>query len=180
MKIFQLQNNTVQLEPEILLIPEFKSIYDRDKSKGKENAFADFCYIYFICDYNSPYRAYEPVERKEKVRKDYIKSTKWSEDSTIKAGIDKYNELTRTPSLGLLEDAYLLVNKLRGYFRAVDFSLMDERTGKPIYDAVDAMANLQKLGNVIESLKKLEDTVAKEKSEGVKTRGNVDVGYDER
>lgn len=57
---------------------------------------------------------------------------------------------------------------------------MDERTGKPIYDAVDAMANLQKLGNVIESLKKLEDTVAKEKSEGVKTRGNVDVGYDER
>ena len=42
------------------------------------------------------------------------------------------------------------------------------------------MSSLQKIGTVIESLKKLEDTVTKEKSEGVKTRGNVDVGYDER
>lgn len=180
MKIFQLENNSISIEPEILLIPEFKKIYDKDKTKTKEKSFNTFEYIYFVNDWNSPYRVYTDIDdRKRKVKKDYIKEKDWTEDVDVKAALDKYNELSKTPIMRLIEDAYVMVDKLRSYFLQVDFNRVD-KMGKKIDKATEGMSNLEKLGKVVESLKRLEEMAAKEKLEKTSVRANREVSYDER
>ena len=52
--IFIFNDNKLELStPEILLIPEFKRILDKDSSSKKELAFKEFNYIYQIADYKS-------------------------------------------------------------------------------------------------------------------------------
>ena len=57
MKLFDLKARIVVVSPEALLIPEFKDLWDRDKSKDKLKAHRELSYVYFISDYKSPYRS---------------------------------------------------------------------------------------------------------------------------
>lgn len=171
MKLFQLENNKIIIEPEILLIPEFKKIYDRDKTKTKEVAFSEFEYIYFILDWNSPYRAYNDInERKQVVKKSFIKDPKWKEDSVILDAIKQYEELTRTPLMGLIEDTNQLIEAIRKYCRTTDVANMD--LGK-------AASMLEKLPKIIENRKKLEEMASAEKIEKSRARGNIKTAYDD-
>lgn len=180
MKIFQLQNNSIIFDPEILLIPEFQVLYNRDKSKGKVESFTEFEYVFFVCDWNSPYRTYTNIkERKAKVQKDYIKNSKWVEDDSILDALTKYEELTKTPLMGLIEDAYTMIDKLRLFFKSADFVKLD-KLGKRVDKAEDGMKNLERLGKIVESIKKLEEMAASEKLEKSNVRGNRSVSYDER
>jgi len=179
MKLFQLENNKIIIDTEILLIPEFKAIYDRDKTKVKEKAFSEFEYIYFVKDWNSPYRVYIDIEeRKNIVKNDYIKEKNWKQDAIIEAALDRYERLTKTPIMGLIEDAYVLIDKLRKYFLTVDFTKID-KMGKRVDKALEGMSQLEKLGKIVVSVKQLEEAAAKEKLEQKRTRGNRDVSYDE-
>ncbi len=179
MKLFKLENTRVQLDPEILLIPEFKKIWERDKSKSKEKAFSEFEYIYFSNDWASPYRVYTNImERKDKVKKDYIKEDGWKEDSVIAEAERKYAELTKTPIMGLIEDAYTMVSKLRQFFLTADFTKLD-RMGKRVDKATEGMKNLEQLGKVVESLQKLEQMAAAEKFEKSTFRGGKEAAYDD-
>jgi len=172
MKLFTIQNHQVVIEPEILTIPEFSKIYKRDKNRNKIYAFEEFAYVYHVCDWNSPYRSYTNIEeRKEKVRLAFIRDANWKEDEDIKNALKAYEELSKTPLMGLLEDSYHLVDVLRQYFRSANLNNIDSSK---------AMISLEKLAKVVESMKSLEQAVAKEKSEQSKVRGNKAVGYDER
>lgn len=172
MKLFTVENHQIIVEPEILIIPEFNKLYKRDRSKNKTSCMAEFAYIFHTCDWSSPYRNYtDTAERKQKVAASFIKDDKWKEDAEIKAAIDKYEELSKTPLMGLLEDSYHLVDVLRKYFRSANAATVDSSR---------AMDNLQKLSKVVESMKALEQAVAKEKSESSKVRGNKNIAYDER
>jgi len=53
-KIFTFRDNKLELDnPNILLIPEFAIIFNRDVSKNKEQAFREFNYIYQRADYRA-------------------------------------------------------------------------------------------------------------------------------
>ena len=64
--MFELDGNQrIQISPDILNIPEFKSIHEEDKTKDKSKSYSIFEYIYYMCDPESPYNNY-PSEIKEK------------------------------------------------------------------------------------------------------------------
>lgn len=171
MKLFTIQDHKIVIEPEILIVPEFHKLYKRDKNRNKVNAFEEFAYIYHLCDWNSPYRSYtDNDERKEKVKLAYISDPKWKEDKDVQEAIIAYENLSKTPLMGLLEDAYHLVDILRKYFRS---ATMDNLR------STDAMTSLEKLGKVVDSMKALEAAVAKEQAQISKIRGNKDVAYDD-
>ena len=104
-----------------------------------------------------------------------VKDGNYSPDKDVQAAIDKYKALNETPLLGLLKDAYDLIQKLRSYFRQVNFNLLDD-DGKPVYSAKDAMANLGKLKDVISSMKALENLVKQEQLENIRSRGGSETG----
>jgi hypothetical protein len=86
----------VTVVPETLTIQVFRDLFDRDKSKTKDNAFKDFTYIYHTCDYNSPYSNYPEAERKSKVISEVV-SKGYKPDKKVEEACVSYKELIETP-----------------------------------------------------------------------------------
>ena len=155
--LLTVNNNVVIPSPYALTIPEF------EKLKVKELAF-----VYFFVDHRSSYSAYGEEERKEVLMKDLgIKITPY-----LKAAVDKYMELSETHAIKLLKAARISVTKLEKYFENIDLTEMDEN-GRLIYQAKDLVANLSKMGDVVEGLDKLEELVKKQAEKDNPNRGGV-------
>ena len=170
MGIFDYSNFKVVLKPDAVVIPPFIDIWERDKTKGKHKATKELSYIYFICDFKSPYSIYTDEERPLKVQEDFIKDPEWKPDPLIKAAMDKYNEFQETYTMRFLEKARKGVDKLSAYFDEVDFHAVGE-DGKPLYKATDLSRNLKDVGSIIESLDKVENQVKKEIDTKSKVKG---------
>jgi len=94
MKIFDIIGDTIKINPSSLTIPEFKIIWDRDKTKDKVNATKELTYITFICDnsHDNPYRNYSGTDRHDILIKDFPITV----DTTISIAIEKYKLLSTT------------------------------------------------------------------------------------
>lgn len=169
--MFELVNNQLVVDPNMLVIPWVKAIWDADKSKDKSKAFKDLSYIYFLVDYKSPFYTYPETSRMDMILDQIVRDNKWEASNLVLEGIDRYKETNRTQTMGLLEDARVLVEKLRGYFREADFSELDDQ-GKLVYSPKEAMSNLAGLGKVVESLDILNERVKKEITQKTSVRGN--------
>jgi hypothetical protein len=170
MGLFDYKDYKVVISPDAAAIPPFRKIWERDKSKEKHKATQELSYIYFVYDFKSPYNIYPEEDRKIKVNTDFIKDPDWTPDPEVLVAIDEYKEFQRTYSMRFLESARGLADKLSTYFDEVDFNATDE-SGKPIYSAKDAVSNLKQVGDVIESLDKVEEKVKKEIDSKAKVRG---------
>ena len=155
--LLTVNNNVVIPSPYALTIPEF------EKLTTKELAF-----VYFFADHRSSYAAYDDEERKNKLLEDLkVKST-----PNLHAGLQKYRELADTHAIKLLKSARSAVNKLEKYFKDIDLTAMDEN-GKLLYQAKDLVANLSKIGEVIEGLDRLEELVQKQQAKDNPNRAGV-------
>ena len=176
MKVFDVENNKVILNPQSLSIPEFKKIWDRDKTKLKGKATKELSYVVFLCDesVDNPYRAYKDSEREEVLKKDFM-GENWSPDGDIFLAIEKYKELKQTTNSRLLRSAKRTADKLAEYFDTIDFSLKD-KDGKPIYSSRELSSNLKEVAGIVKSLSLLEDMVKREQTESSSVRGGGEVG----
>jgi hypothetical protein len=155
--LLTVNNNVVIPSPYALTIAEF------EKLTTKELAF-----IYFFADHRSSYAAYDEEERKNKLLEELkVKST-----PNLHAGLQKYRELSDTHATKLLKSARSAVNKLEKYFKDIDLTAMDEN-GKLLYQAKDLVANLSKIGEVIEGLDRLEELVQKQQAKDNPNRAGV-------
>lgn len=132
-------------------------------------------YIYFLCDYNSPYRkAYSIYDLEKVIRKDFIKDDKWVADDVIQAGIKKYEELQNTITTRILASAKIGAEKLARYFEDVDFQDLDDN-GRPKFTAKELASNLSAVGNIVKSLLNLESQVRSEQLESSNVRGKSEI-----
>jgi len=155
--LLTVNNNVVIPSPYALTITEF------EKLTTKELAF-----VYFFADHRSSYAAYDEAERRDKLLEELkVKST-----PNLHAGLNKYRELSETHSIKLLKSARSAVNKLEKYFKDIDLTAMDEN-GKLLYQAKDLVANLSKIGDVIEGLDRLEELVQKQQAKDNPNRAGV-------
>ncbi len=177
--LFDYVNYKVVLKPDSVVIPPFIDIWERDKTKGKHKATKELSYVYFICDFKSPYSIYSDEDRPSKVKEDFIKDSKWKPDSMIKAAMIKYNEFQNTYTMRFLKKARGGVDKMSAYFDEVDFNEMDEK-GNPVYKATDLSRNLKDVGHIIESLDKVENQVRKEIDAKAKIKGRKKIKGRER
>jgi hypothetical protein len=182
MKLFELDNNYPRLTTENLVIPEFKKIWERDKSKGKDKALLEFAYIYFILNVKSPYYAYSEEEMEERINMDLFKVKTYDPDPDLLKAMEKYQELSETPSSGLLKDARQAVTKIRKFLREVD---LEERNkmGMPVYKPKEVTSTLTDLEKVVDNLQKIEERVIKEEYSVAQNRGNTTGGameFDEK
>lgn len=177
MSIYDVTDGNITIKPEILNLPGFKEIWDFFKDKGE--AYKWLTYIYYVSDFNSPYNIYSPDERIKIINSEFLKDTNYKTTDLIQAGIDKYKQLTRTPSMSFLEACLNAMKKLEDYFSHVDYTLMDDN-GKPVYTATSVMKNLGDVGKVIDSINKVQEKVQKEVQNSDSIRGGGDMGkYEE-
>ena len=160
--LFDLKERKVTFAPQALLIPEFKVLWDTDETEHKETAIQKLSYVYYLCDYKSPYVLSVPPELlRSTVGRDFMKDEDYEPDIEVVVAIEKYKELQRTPSMGLLEAATITIHKLSSYLRSVDLSERD-KSGKPLYKPSDVTSALKSIGGVVESISKVQDQIEKE------------------
>lgn len=155
--LLTVNNNVVIPSAYTLTIPEFEKLTVKELS-----------FIYFFVDHRSSYAAYDEEERKDTLIKDLdVKIT-----PKLLAGVDKYKELSDTHAVRLLKSARASVNKLEKYFKDIDLTEEDEN-GKLKYQAKDLVANLSKIGEVVEGLDRLEELVQKQQAKDNPNRAGV-------
>ena len=170
MKLFDLKARIVS--PEALLIPEFKDLWERDKTKDKLKAYRELSYVYFTSDYKSPYRSSLTEDRLHTVvAKDFMKDPNYEACPKVRAAIDKYKELQKTPSMRLLDASVQTVHKLTNYLQDIDLNERD-KNDKPLYKLSEITSSLKNTGGIVESLVKVREGVEREVSQQATLRGH--------
>ncbi|MHA1198101.1 MAG: hypothetical protein ACTSQF_01905 [Candidatus Heimdallarchaeaceae archaeon] len=177
MKLFDILDGKVVMNPQALAMPEFKTIWDRDDSEEKDQAYREISYVVYLCDEssNNPYRAYRIEDRDKVLKQDFMGGSKWKADGDILKAVKKHKEATQTTNSRLLRSAKNASEKLSEYFDTVDFSELD-KDGKPVFSSRELAANLKEVGGIVKSLGILEDLVKKEQSESI-VRGGGEIGF---
>tara|TARA_R110002126_G_scaffold67658_1_gene171272 strand:+ start:994 stop:1500 length:507 start_codon:yes stop_codon:yes gene_type:complete len=161
MNLIEIVNNVAIPSPYTLTILEFKELDTKE-----------LAYVFFMCDHTSPFAVYGIEQRHEEVKLSVYGKSKWTASSKVNAACDKYRKLKETSAVKLLKAARHSIVKLERYFDTVDLTLLDDN-GKPIYHAKDLVANLSKMGDVVDGLIKLEDQVKKQEQVNTNARGGV-------
>lgn len=177
-KLFDLERGNVVMNPTTLWIPEFRTLWDRDKSKSKERATREISYIVFMYAFQSPYQAYDEREREVKILKDYFSDIEgWEPDAHVKAAIKKYQELQDSAVLRLFNSTKLALEAINIHFKKVYNKVVDSEENDIDIDAtIDKLVkNAKELGNLVQSLDKLEKQVQAEQTER-RGRGDKELG----
>lgn len=173
-KLFDIDGGKVVMNPTILWLPEFKKIWDRDKSKGKEVAAREISYIVFLHSFQSPYQAYSEADRESKIISDFFKEG-WKPDDCVKAGIKKYLELQDSAVLRLFNSTKLALEAINVHFKRVYNKVVESEDDMDI-DIDKLVKNAERLGNLVQSLEKLKVQVQKEQLDNTSIRGGQGVG----
>jgi hypothetical protein len=177
MKIFDIVSGEVVIDPSRLIIPEFKKLWDRDKSKDKHNVMKEISYITFKFDLSAdnPYRGYSEFERDTILKKDIFTNINWEPDELVKDAIDKFQKLMETTNIRVLLGAKQAAEELAKWFRQVRYDAVDEE-GNSLFSVTELSRNLKEVGNIIKSLSQLEEMVRREQIDKTTTRGGSDIG----
>lgn len=163
MKIFDLVDTKVVFDTSLLLVPEFKVIWDEDKAKDKNKAFKTFAYIYFMVDPASPYSNFPLDKRRTAVGQDMFKG-EIEETAGIKGAMDKYSELSETPSQRLLNSVKYKIDEIANYLQNTPYT--DD-------NATAQLKSIESTSKLTAQLTILQDAVNKEKSsESTKRSGD--------
>ena len=173
-RLFDIDKGNVIMNPVLLWIPEFKKLWDRDKSKGKETVQKEISYIVFLHSFQSPYQAYSEEDREPKIINDFFKGVKnWKPDEAIKAAETKYLELQDSVVLRLFNSTKLALEAINLHFKAL---YEKTKSGEGEVDIDKLVKNAERLGNLVQSLEKLKVQVQKEQLESASVRGGQSIG----
>ena len=172
--LITLEHNVLNINPQALMVSEFKKIWDRDRSTRKNRALKELAFVYHTTDYQSVYRNYHPNTRESKIKLDIFEDREWKQDRLITEAQEKYKELQTTISMELLKDIELGVDKLRNYFRDAEFD--DDDDGKA---AKNFIANIKSMGDLVKGIKSLREEVEKELTDKMQLRGGSSIGHRE-
>lgn len=173
--LFKVESKVVSPTTQVLLIPPFKDIWERDTSPDKRYAIEDFSYIEFMCSVqkSNPYSGYTEEQRGEKVIKDIITRPDWKEDELIVAGKEKLQQFQKESSItyNYYMAAKIAAEKMQTFFITFDMGDVNLRTGAPVFKPKDITSALNDTSRVLENLSSLKEKVDNEIFEEVKNRG---------
>lgn len=172
----------------ILLIKEFKTLWDPERNKCKEDpkglkrlrAWKEFKYIWLMIDWKSPYQQYLEQERHLAALEDSgLTNDEWN-DPDFRAACRKYQEIKDSSRiLSLIKTAYRTLEKMRVSLDNIDFEERDNNL-KPIFKPKDVLADIASIGTMADKLKELELSYKKDLlTTTSKNRGDVEEGFDD-
>jgi hypothetical protein len=193
MSMFEEVDGRVVVSFEQKTIPEFRRIIERDKDRNKRVATQEFSYIYFMCDYRSPYVKNTPeAERGAKLKKELQLPPNWKEDADMVYAMQRYklNQITASiDSLETTRESLLTANAVIKLLRKqIEEMLKDpDIATNPVNMqlCVDNLERVLKLSvsvpKMIDTITVLEEKVKKEQSMNkIKLKGGGDKGnYEE-
>lgn len=188
MKFFIFDNavNALRIdEASILLIKEFKDLWDIGRNKCKEDktgkqrlrAMKELTFIYLMLDFKSPYYQFTEKDKYEASLVDAGMTEKDTKDATFVAAYKKYDEIQNSdPILANIKTGINVLYKMRIHLDNIDFSEMGP-DDKPLYkpkDVINDLAALEKMRDALVELeiKHKKSLIAQES----RLRGDIETG----
>ena len=166
-KIIDLKDSKIIVAPECLVIEPFKSIWEKDKSKDKTQAFNMIKYTWYYASFKSPFFQHGNEDRHKLIMDHIIKDDKFKVTKELQECIDLYLKINTTPSMKLFRAVQESIGKMEEFFKTAEYN---EDNIKKITDTIIAMPKVQ------EAVQSALDNCNKEQSSGNKVRGDAQLG----
>lgn len=201
-KVLRLKEDLdLEINAELLEVEQFENILKR-AGKKKIIAVKEVAYIYHMANPLSPYYNYSETDRAKKLKVDLFAeiNADWEPDDLVKSCIVKYRELTKTPSLHVVDSMLNSLHECNDIVIEITKQLkQDLLDGKhksginnkrgQIVSGTELMLNdltallkvSKEIPNHIEVLEKLQKKLFEERKQGKgKVKGNVFISERER
>jgi hypothetical protein len=171
MKLIDLDDQyNVVLDPEVFLLDDFKKL--RDDRKDPELLLKEIGYIYFFYSLKSEFQFQtDKNKRHEDVLRRVNLPAEWKPDDLVSACIKLYIHLSQTVAGGLLESAYLTVDKIKDQLNSINLNERDERN-KPIWNIKQILDTSKSIPELMETIRDAEKAYIKGQEEEDQLRGN--------
>ena len=185
--IFNNADNTLEIdEHSILLVKEFKDLWDVNRNKCKEDktgksrllAKKELTYIYLVLDFKSPYFQYRESEKHIAALADSGLKESQLSDPIFLAAFRKYKEIQESdPILSLIKTAYNTLFKLQIFLDNIDFDEDVDGDGRLLYKPKEIFDSIASIATMRTKLQELEVAHKKNLAAASKVRGDSELGY---
>ena len=157
MKLFKKEGYNLTIADEALLLKPFKTIWKRDRTKGKDVAIQELGYVYFMEDPRSDYvsQFQDKEVRDEKIREGEGIPVDWKPDDKVKAAMQFYSGFKPASAL-LLEDIKNGISVMRSSLMSAEsFADIDpDKRPKALDNYATTMSKLVALTKQVDELEK--------------------------
>ena len=173
----------LDIHPTALTLNCFAEIWNRDKSKNKEQALKELAFIYWMYNWNSSYYKGYPddKERLIHVTETVFNKDKWKQDNIVNIACKEYQKLQELeyPGLSDLKTARKTLNSLKEFLDSLDPNERNKSEGlvlKPaeIYQAISKMSEALIAVDKMEKKIKEDLTLTDSKIKGGGKAGNFE------
>lgn len=152
------------------MIKPLRKIYNRDRTKNKEEFMRAITIVYFMADPRSTYNyLLDEDDRLKAILEEEGLEKGFKITDELKEAIQIYKKHTITTSQLALEDARYAVENLRKLIRSVDYDSMEEKDKVNAAKTVASVCSM--LPKIVKDLQDTEKIVLKEIEEQGRARG---------
>lgn len=173
MKLIEFDGLEFKIADEALLVRPIRELFQKDKTKKKEEFWKQISYLYFMCDPRSTYMYLvdEEIRSSEiKIQEGFGKD--WEPSELLKEAMGVYRAQSATTASILLESMRKGVEQLRKFFSEFDLFAKD-KNDRPIYQVSTMTAALKQVPELAKALIEAEKELAKDFETDDKARGNA-------
>ena len=186
MKLIQFDGTEFTIADEALLVKPIRELFQKEKSKKKEEFWKEMSYIWFMCDPPSSYQyLINEDERAAEIKSQEGLGLDWKPSPTVIEAMKIYRRQTTTTASLLIEDMRYGLDSIRAIIRKISKAVNTE-TDEDATDggsvlamkldkALDSMTKAcDKIPDLAKKLSDAEKALAKDFATEEKARGNVE------
>lgn len=175
MKLIEFDGQDFKIADEAFFIPQMRELFQKDKSKKKEEFWNQLSYLWFMCDPRSPYQYItDENERIAEIKKLEGFSEEWKPSPLLEELMTVYRKQTITTQSLLLEGMRKGIDNVRRFLADVDLFAVDEKTQKPLYQVSTITSALKQVPELAKALAEAEKALAKDFAADDKARGGAE------
>ena len=165
MRLIEFDGMEFKVADEAFLVRPIRELFQKDKSKRKEEFWRQISYLWFMCDPRSSYQYLtDPIERSVEIKKQEGLGDDWEPSDLLKEAMDVYRKHTITTSAILLEGMRKGIDKLSSFLSTTAF------TDKSVASMTSALRQIPELAKALSDAEK---SLAKDFETDDKARGNA-------
>lgn len=173
MKLIEFDGMEFKVADEAFLIRQIRELFEKDKSKKKEQFWKQISYLWFMCDPRSTYQYLtDETSRSLEIKAQEGLGVDWEPSDTLKDAMDIYRKHTVTTSSLLLEGMRKGIENLRTFLMTIDLNATD-RSGRPIYQVSTMTSALKQIPDLAKALVEAEKSLAKDFATDENARGSA-------
>ena len=173
MKLIEYDGMEFKIADEALLVRPIRELFQKDKSKKKEEFWKQISYLWFMCDPRSSYMyLVDDDARSSEIKAQEGLGKDWEPSELLKEAMIVYRKQAVTTASILLESMRKGIEQLRKFFNEFDLFALD-KNDRPIYQVSTMTAALKQVPELAKALIEAENELAKDFETDDKARGNA-------